>query len=81
MRRILICLVVPALAATALPAAAQTGHQTRVRDDSATEQQARAQRADERRICVTERLSESRMPRRICRTQAEWDALQGGDDD
>ena len=33
-----------------------------------------------RRICVSERLSGSRMPRRVCRTAREWQLLQGDDE-
>jgi hypothetical protein len=71
------------LCAAAFPAAAapasnqdsgQSGAQT-----SRSAQQPRA--ADpNRRICVADRLSDSRIRRRICRTQAEWDSLQQNDD-
>jgi len=33
-----------------------------------------------RQVCITERLSGSRMPRRVCRTAREWELLQGDDE-
>ncbi len=83
MRKMLISIAVPALVATAFPAAAAQGNaqQPRARGDAAAAQRAEDQSAGERRICVTERLSGSRMPRRVCRTEAEWQALQGGEDE
>ena len=77
MRKMLISLAVPALVATAFPALAQGNAQEPRARDNAGAQRSQDQNADERRICVTERLSGSRMPRRVCRTQAEWQALQG----
>jgi hypothetical protein len=44
----------------------------------------RAERqADQREICVRAEFSNSRVPRRICKTAAEWEAAGGipGDDD
>lgn len=78
MRKMLISIALPAVVATALPAAAQgSAQQPRARDNGASAQRTENAGASERRICVTERLSGSRMPRRVCRTQAEWEALQG----
>jgi hypothetical protein len=81
MRRIVLislagALFMPALPAQAEPAAqtsAQTGRQPRDRDEAAE---------PDRQICVAERLSGSRMPRRVCRTAREWRLLQddGSDD-
>lgn len=69
-------LVMPALPAQAAPAAqtsARTAPQPRDRDEAAD---------PNRRICVAESLSGSRMPRRVCRTAREWQLLQGdGSDD
>lgn len=81
MRKMLISIALPALVATAFPAAAQGNAQPRARDDAASAQRSESQNAGERRICVTERLSGSRMPRRVCRTEAEWQALQGADEE
>jgi Ni/Co efflux regulator RcnB len=82
MRKFLIVIAAPALLATALPAAAESSQQQpRARDNSAQQQHDRDSDASERRICVTERLSGSRMPRRVCRTPAEWQTLQDGSDD
>jgi hypothetical protein len=46
----------------------------------AQQQRARADDAGERRVCVNERLSDSRMRRRICRTAREWQELQANDE-
>ena len=83
MRQFLIAIAAPALLMTAIPAAAETQQQPRARDNSAQQQQQRGRdSADpDRRICVTERLSGSRMPRRVCRTPSEWQTLQDGTDD
>jgi len=82
MRQFLIAIAAPALLMTAIPAAAETQQQPRARDNSAQQQQRSRDSADpDRRICVTERLSGSRMPRRVCRTPSEWQTLQDGTDD
>jgi hypothetical protein len=75
-----------ALIATAAPAAAQNSAPagTRAADENASQNQAQDSgqpQADNRRVCISERLSGSRMPRRVCRTAREWAQLQGGDDD
>ena len=69
-------LFMPALSAQAEPAAqtsTQTAGQPRDRDGTAN---------PDRQICVTERLSGSHVPRRVCRTAREWQLLQddGSDD-
>jgi hypothetical protein len=80
MRKTVIAALAAALCATAFPAAARDGQPR----PAAPAQQ--ADRADneaanpDRRICVTERLSGSRMPRRVCRTAREWRALDDGSD-
>lgn len=44
--------------------------------------QARQPRAEQpRRICVRDTLTGSRLPRQICRTAEEWEALGGLSDD
>ncbi len=60
-----------ALPAAAAPASGETQEQAGARTDQPTQQQ-RA-RDPNRRICVAVRMSETRIPRRVCRTQAEWD--------
>jgi hypothetical protein len=75
-----------ALIATAAPAAAQNSAPagTRAADEASSQRQAQDSsqpQADNRRVCISERLSGSRMPRRVCRTAREWAQLQGGDDD
>ncbi len=59
-------------AAVATPALANPSTNT-----SASERPAAAQRASGQRICVRETLTSSRMPRTICKTEAEWRA-EGG---
>lgn len=64
--------VSPALAAqppAAVPETSQAGTET-----GGTRQ---PQADPNRQICVMERLSDSRMRRRICRTAREWQELQG----
>jgi hypothetical protein len=83
MRKILISsaaalLCAAALPAVAAPAANQDTSQTGAQNGRSTQQPRAAD--PNRRICVSDRLSDSRIRRRICRTQAEWDALQVNDD-
>jgi len=81
MRKLLIATAAAALIASA-PAAAQNSQQPRARDNGAQQQRAGTdQSASERRICVSERLSGSRMPHRICRTAREWQALDDGSEE
>jgi hypothetical protein len=81
----LTILAAGALLAGAAPAAAQNEAPsgTRAASENASQRQIQDQnsQADNRQVCVTERLSGSRMPRRVCRTAREWALLQGGDDD
>jgi hypothetical protein len=46
--------------------------QASARNDQQPTQRQRARDPD-RRICQTVQMSETRIPRRICKTQAEWD--------
>jgi len=79
MRKMLIAAACALIAAA--PALAQpSSQQPRARAGNATEQ-AESENAGERRICVTERLSGSRMPRRVCRTAREWQALEDGNEE
>ena len=69
-------LLVPALPAQAAPAAnaaqqAPASHPARGREDATPN--------PERQICVSEQLSNSRVPRRVCRTAREWQLLHGSD--
>jgi hypothetical protein len=70
MRNILIATAAAALCAAALPAAARNS------DDQAAQpsqqQRARSGSDAERKICVNERVSSSRISRRICRTAQQW---------
>lgn len=69
MRNILIATAAAALCA-ALPAAAAP--QTSDQAAQPSQQRTRAGNDDQRRICVSEPASESRINRRICRTAREW---------
>ena len=87
MRKMLISSAAAILCAAAIPAAAQA-NLSPVNQDAAqaggqaerTATQRPQARDPNRRICVSDRLSDSRMRRRICRTQAEWDSLQANDE-
>lgn len=81
MRNMLIAAAAAALTAAAFPAMAREAGQGDTPDARSTQQQrSRADDAGERRICVNERLSDSRMRRRICRTAREWQDLQANDE-
>jgi hypothetical protein len=78
MRNLLIAGAAGALLTAALPAAAAATDQTsapRARTDAASQQV--NEDDPERRICVAIELTGSRMIRRVCRTQREWDARGG----
>lgn len=85
MRKMLISGAAALLCAAAMPAvaapatASQDTNQAGVQSERSG-QQPRA-RDPNRRICVSAQLSDSRMRRRVCRTQAEWDSLQANDND
>jgi len=90
MRKMLIATAAGALfALAALPASAQNLAANSPRDNSGNstvEQRARDNNTNttndsDRRICVTERFSGSRMAHRVCRTAREWEALNDGSDD
>ena len=71
MRNMLIATAAAAaLCAAAIPAAAAP--QANDRAEQPSQPRARAGNDDQRRICVTEQASESRINRRICRTAREW---------
>jgi hypothetical protein len=74
---VLIPAAVPAQAETATPNASSPAPR------SSQQQQPSREAADDpnRQICVTERLSGSRMPRRVCRTARQWEAQNDGADD
>ena len=85
MRKILIASLAFALLPTAVPAQAETASPAATSSPprSSQQQPAREPTPDpNREICVTERLSGSRMPRRVCRTARQWELLQNdGSDD
>lgn len=80
MRKILMTGAAAILCAAAFPAVAAPTNdavaqdQSNPQSDQAT-QQPRA-RDTSRRVCVSENMSNSRLSRRVCRTQAEWDEMR-----
>ena len=81
MRKLLLISVAAMLLVPALPAQAEPAAQAGARP-AAPAARNRGEAADpNREVCVTERLSGSRMPRRVCRTAREWQLLQGDDSD
>jgi len=73
MRKILIAVAASAaLCAASVPAAAFASGQDNAQAEQTTQPRASSADSDERRICVNERVSESRMTRRVCRTAREW---------
>lgn len=88
MRIMLISAAAILLSSTAFPAAAapardevagQDSSQTSAPSDNSSQPRQRA-RGSDRQICVSEAMSTGRIRRRVCHTQAEWDRLQGSDD-
>lgn len=81
MRKLFLISVAATLLVPALPAQAEPAGQTGARS-AAPSARTRDEAADpNREVCVSERLSGSRMPRRVCRTAREWQLLQGDDSD
>lgn len=72
-----IAMSAAALPAVAAPAANQDSAQPGAQSGQAG-QQARG-RDPNQRVCVQDRFTGSRIRRRICRTQAEWEQLQEND--
>jgi hypothetical protein len=85
MRRILISTLALALLPASVPAQAETaspGAAAASAQSSPRQPAPRAEPDPDREVCVTERLSGSRMPRRVCRTARQWQLLQNdGSDD
>lgn len=89
MRIMLISAAAILVSSTALPAAAaptagdiaasQGSSQPNDQADSSSQPRQRA-RGSERQICVNEAMSTGRIRRRVCHTQAEWNALQANDE-
>jgi hypothetical protein len=79
MRNMLIATAAAALCAASVPAAAQEAGQDNGQAAQPAQPRARSGDSDQRRICVNERVSESRMTRRICRTAREWRELNDTD--
>ena len=70
-------LLVPALPASAAPAANAAQQQAPSSQPARSREEAAPN--PERQVCVSEQLSNSRMPRRVCRTAREWQLLHGSD--
>lgn len=80
MRKIVLISVAAALLAPTVPAQAVPATQTSAQPTAAAEPRDRdAALNPDREICVSERLSGSRMPRRVCRTARQWQELHGDD--
>jgi hypothetical protein len=81
MRKTVLISVAAALCASAVPAQAAPGSPDNGQAAAAPQERGQDAAADpNRRICVSERLSGSRRPRRVCRTAREWQLLQADDD-
>ena len=81
MRKFLIGTLVLALV-PAVPAQAETPAASSSAPRTSHQQPSRSAAEDpDRQICVTERLSGSRMPRRVCRTARQWELQNDGSDD
>jgi hypothetical protein len=82
MRKIVLISVAAALLVPALPAQAAPTNSTAQTAASPQPERTR-EHADnpERQVCVSEQLSNSRVPRRVCRTAREWRLLHGSDSD
>lgn len=81
MRKLFLISVAAMLLVPALPAQAEPAAQPGARASEPASRN-RDEAADpNRQICVSERLSGSRMPRRVCRTAREWQLLQADDSD
>ncbi len=74
MKRFLVLAVCTALA---VPAAALAQEQLPAADQAAVQQQAKAEKP--KKICKSEAdaIASRLGTKRVCRTQAEWDALEG----
>lgn len=83
MRKNVLIGVAAILLAPAFPARADPVAQTGAQPNVAPQPARSRDRADdpERQICVSEQLTASRMPRRVCRTAREWQLLHGSDSD
>jgi hypothetical protein len=77
MRNMSIATAAAALCAAALPAAAQNSNDQAAQP---SQQQRARSNGDERKICINERVSESRITRRICRTAQQWRDSNDTDD-
>jgi len=71
MRNLLISTAAVALAAIALPASAQAAPSSQARQQQTADGRDRDEAA-ERQICMNVQLSNSRIARRVCRTEREW---------
>ena len=78
MRKVVLISVAAALLAPTFPASAVPANQTQPTAASQPRDRDAALNPD-REVCVTERLSGSRMPRRVCRTARQWQELHGDD--
>jgi len=81
MRKLFLISVAAMLLVPALPAQAEPAAQPAARPSQPSSRDRDEAVDPNRQICVSERLSGSRMPRRVCRTAREWQLLQADESD
>lgn len=69
-----------AFPAIAAPANTVTNEQASNRNDQQQQPTQRQRARDNRLICASIQMSETRIPRRVCKTQAEWDLERDASD-
>jgi hypothetical protein len=72
MRRTIIIIPALAVALSASIAPASASETAAATASQTSQPRARADQDPNRRVCVSERMSTSRIPRRVCRTAREW---------
>lgn len=81
MRKLVSIGVAAALFAPALPALAEPADASSAQQAGAPQPPRSRERAADPEICVSERLTGSRMPRRVCHTARDWYLLHGDPSD
>ena len=80
MRKFVLSSAAALLCAAALPAAAAPASNQDANQNGAQQSRADQARGPNRRVCIRQALSDSRVARPICRTQAEWDRMRANGD-
>ena len=84
MRKMLISGAAALLCAAALPAAAAPASNQDANQNGAQPSRSDQARGPNRRVCIRQEMSNSRIARPVCRTQQEWDRMRANgefDDD